>query len=143
MGAGKQEELKVQAITLNSELTKTMRVLTGLPRQGFAKRFGVSRLLELDRAVGRLPDPRVSYRTPEYFVSDHDLEEELSNSDLILNVCQLLLQQLEQFLLTRQLAVQRICFSIFHLQHPATSFPLGCVQADRHRQGVPGYPRRR
>ena len=58
-----------------------------LPRQGFAKRFGVSRLLELDRAVGRLPDPRVSYRTPEYFVADHDLEEELSNSDFVCADC--------------------------------------------------------
>jgi protein ImuB len=102
-----------------------------LPRQGFAKRFGVSRLLELDRAVGRLPDPRVSYRTPERFVADYELEHELGDSDLILNVCRTLLQQLEQFLLTRQLAVQRIRFSFFHLQHPATSLSLGCVQADR------------
>ena len=102
-----------------------------LPRQGFAKRFGAGRLLELDRATGRLPDPRVSYRTPEYFVADYELEEEIRDSDLILNACQLLLQKLEQFLLTRQLAVQRIQFSFFHLQHPATSLPLGCVQADR------------
>ena len=102
-----------------------------LPRQGFAKRFGTGRLLELDRAVGRLPDPRVSYRTPERFVADYELEEELSDSDLILNICRVLLQKLEQFLLTRQLTVQRIQFSFFHLQHPATSLPLGCVQPDR------------
>jgi protein ImuB len=102
-----------------------------LPRPGFAKRFGAGRLLELDRAVGRLPDPRVSYRTPERFVADYELEEELSDSELILNASQLLLQKLEQFLLTRQLAVQRIRFSFFHLQHPATPLALGCVQADR------------
>jgi len=36
-----------------------------LPREGFARRFGVQRLLELDRALGRLPDPRVSWRAPE------------------------------------------------------------------------------
>lgn len=102
-----------------------------LPRQGFAKRFGTDRLLELDRAVGRLPDPRASYRTPERFVADYELEEELSDSELILNVCRILLQKLEQFLLTRQLTVQRIQFSFFHLQHPATSLPLGCVQPDR------------
>ena len=29
-----------------------------LPREGFARRFGSQRLLELDRALGRLPDPR-------------------------------------------------------------------------------------
>ncbi len=102
-----------------------------LPRQGFAKRFGAGRLLELDRAMGRLADPRVSYRTPERFVTDCELEEELSDSELILNSCRVLLQKLEQFLLTRQLAVQRIKLSFFHLQHPATSLPLGCVQPDR------------
>ena len=102
-----------------------------LPRQGFAKRFGAGRLLELDRAVGRLPDPRISYRTPERFVTDYELEEELSDSELILNACRVLLQKLEQFLLIRQLAVQRIDVNFFHLQHPATSLPLGCVQPDR------------
>ena len=102
-----------------------------LPRQGFAKRFGAGRLLELDRAVGRLPDPRVSYRTPERFVTDYELQDELSDSEQILNTCELLLQKLEQFLLVRQLAVQRIRFSFFHLQYPATSLSLGCVQADR------------
>jgi len=102
-----------------------------LPRQGFAKRFGAGRLLEIDRAVGRLADPRVSYRAPERFVTDYELEEELRDSGLILNACHVLLQKLERFLLTRQLAVQRINFSFFHLQHPATSLPLGCVQPDR------------
>jgi protein ImuB len=102
-----------------------------LPRQGFAKRFGAGRLLELDRAVGRLPDPRVSYRTPERFVTDYELDEELSDSELILNACRVLLQKLEQFLLTRQLAVQHIKLEFFHLQHPATALPLGCVQPDR------------
>ena len=102
-----------------------------LPRSGFAKRFGSSHLLQLDRAVRRLPDPRVSYRTPERFSAEHELTEELSDSELILNVCQGLLQKLERFLLTRQLAVQHITFSFFYLQHPATYLPLGCVQPDR------------
>lgn len=102
-----------------------------LPRQGFAKRFGACRLLELDRAVGRLPDPRVSHRTPERFSVNCELTEELSDSDLILHVCQPLLQKLERFLLLRQLAVQRLRFSFFHLQHVTTFVSLGCVQPDR------------
>lgn len=102
-----------------------------LPRHGFAKRFGACRLLELDRAVGRLPDPRVSYRAPERFAVDCELTEELSDSDLILNVCQPLLQELECFLLRRQLAVQCVLFSFFHLQHAVTSVSLGCVQPGR------------
>jgi protein ImuB len=102
-----------------------------LPRQGFAKRFGARRLLELDRALGRLPDPRVSYRAPERFIDDCDLNEEESDAGLLLNICKELLMRLERFLLSRQLAVQNIGFSFFHLQMPATHLSLGCVQADR------------
>jgi protein ImuB len=102
-----------------------------LPRQGFAKRFGALRLLELDRALGRLPDPRLKHRAPERFTADYDLHEEQSDSSLLLNVCEELLSKLERFLLTRQMAVQHVLFSFFHLHMPATRLSLGCVQADR------------
>jgi len=102
-----------------------------LPRQGFAKRFGAVKLLALDRALGRLPDPRMNYRAPERFTAVYDLNEEQSDGALLLNVCQELLLRLERFLLTRQMAVQHVLFSFFHLQIPATHLTLGCVQADR------------
>lgn len=103
-----------------------------LPRQGFAKRFGAARLLELDRATGRLPDPRVSYRTPEQFCVEYELSAEQSDSTLILNVCEQLLQELGHFLLTRQLAVQRVQFSFFYLREPATHLTLGSAEAGRN-----------
>ena len=101
-----------------------------LPRQGFARRFGAGKLLQLDRALGRLPDPRQSFRLPERFSAEYELSEEQTDSDLILRVCRELLLKLEHFLLTRQLAVQRIRFSFFHLQIPATHLTLGCMQLD-------------
>ena len=102
-----------------------------LPRAGFAKRFGASRLLQLDRALDRLPDPRTSYRAPERFAAEYELDAEQSDSTLLLNACQELLVRLEHFLLTRQMAVQHVQFSFFHLRAPATHLALGCVQADR------------
>ena len=102
-----------------------------LSREGFARRFGAGRLLELDRALGRSPDPRQSYRAPERFCSEYELSEEESSSDLLLNVCQELFVELERFLLTRQLSVQRVLFSFFHLREPVTHLTLGCVQAGR------------
>ena len=102
-----------------------------LPRQGFAKRFGACRLLELDRALGKLPDPRQSYRAPEKFLAEYEFNEEQIDSDLLLNACEVLLKKLERFLLTRQVAVQHIQFIFFHLQNPAAQLTLGCVQADR------------
>jgi len=105
-----------------------------LPRQGFAKRFGAMRLLELDRAFGHLPDPRVNFRAPDCFVADLDLTEEVSDATLLLNACRELLLRLEHFLLSRQMAVQHIEFSFFHQQMAATGLSLGCVQADRDAQ---------
>lgn len=102
-----------------------------LPRSGFTKRFGAGRLLQLDRALGRLPDPRVCYRSPERFVREYELTGEQSDAGLLLNACRRLLQDLERFLLARQLAVQNVRFSFYHLRAPATCLTLGCVRADR------------
>jgi protein ImuB len=102
-----------------------------LPRQGFVRRFGAARLLQLDRALGRLPDPRVSYRSPERFCRDYELPEEEGDRELLLHAGRVLLQELEGFLLTRQMAVQQLCFSFFHLKGAATSMTLGCLQPER------------
>ncbi len=102
-----------------------------LPREGFARRFGPQRLLELDRALGRLPDPRTSWRAPERFCADHEMTEEQSDRELLLAICHELLQSHERFLLARQLGVQSIQFSFFHLRSPATVLRLGCVEAER------------
>ena len=103
--------------------------LLRLPRDGFAKRFGTRRLLALDRALGRLPDPRDHFRAPVAFCTDADLDGEHDNSEWLLEVCAQLLGKLERFLLTRQLAAQRLSFSFYHLQHPATQLTFGCLQA--------------
>ena len=102
-----------------------------LPREGFARRLGAKRLLELDRALGRLPDPRTSWRAPEAFCADYEMTEEQSDRELLLAICRELLERHEQFLLVRQLGTQRIRFSFYHLKAPATQLALGCVQAER------------
>jgi protein ImuB len=102
-----------------------------LPRDGFARRFGPQRLIELDRALGRLPDPRSSWRAPERFCADHEMTEEQSDRELLLAICRELLLSLERFLLTRQLGTQRVLFSFFHLRSPATQLTLGCAESER------------
>lgn len=105
-----------------------------LPRQGFASRFGAGRLLQLDRALGRLPDPRRSYRAPERFSEECELPEEQSDSELLLEVCMRLLSNLECFLTTRQIEVRHVQFSFFHLRSSATHLSLGCRQAGRKKE---------
>ncbi len=102
-----------------------------LPREGFTRRFGAEYLLELDRALGHLPDPRDSWRAPERFCADYELPEEQSERELVLNICRELLLAHEQFLLARQLGTQRLCFSFFHLKGAATELRLGSAVADR------------
>jgi len=99
-----------------------------LPRQGFVRRFGARRLDELDRALGKSPDPRDHYRAPERFNEACDLDTEQDDSELLLQVCCELLLKLERFLLTRQVGIQRLRFSFFHLDAPATHLVLGCAQ---------------
>jgi len=102
-----------------------------LPREGFARRFGVRRLLQLDRALGRLPDPRNSWRAPERFCADFEMTDEQSDRELLLAICRELLLAHEKFLLARQLGTQRLLFTFFHLKAKATSLPLGGARADR------------
>ncbi len=103
--------------------------LLRLPRDGFARRFGSARLGELDRALGRLPDPRAHFRAPQHFREDCDLDGEQDDSELLLGVCRQLLDRLERFLRTRQLAAQRVTFRFYHLDHPATQLTLGSLTA--------------
>jgi protein ImuB len=102
-----------------------------LPREGFARRFGPQRLLELDRALGHLPDPRPSWRAPETFCAEYEMTEERSDREGLLAICRELLLLLEKFLLTRQLGTQRLQFSFFHLRAPATQLFLGCARPER------------
>ena len=120
--------------SLNDMGVKTVGEILRLPRQGFARRFGAIRLLELDRALGRHPDPRTGYRSAERFVVDFDLDGEQEAVSLLLNICWELLLQLENFLLKRQISVQQIGFSFFYLREPATHIKLGRVQADHTAQ---------
>jgi len=102
-----------------------------LPREGFVRRFGAERLLDLDRALGHLPDPRDSWRAAERFCADYEMTEEQSDCELLLNICHELLLSHEQFLLARQLGTQGLCFSFFHLKSTATELRLGSATADR------------
>ena len=102
-----------------------------LPREGFTRRFGARCLLDLDRAFGHLPDPRNSWRAPELVFRDYEMTEEQTDRELLLNICEALLQSHERFLLARQLGTQRLSFSFFHLKGPATELRLGCARAER------------
>lgn len=100
-----------------------------LPRQGFLQRFGAAPLLDLDRALGRLPDPRASHRQPERFSRECELSGEIDDSGILLEACRQLLKELERFLVQRQVAVRAVRFTFFHLRAQATRLEIGRRQA--------------
>ncbi len=102
-----------------------------LPREGFVRRFGSRLLMELDQAAGHLPDPRTSWRAPERFSARHEMTAEQSDRQLLLNLCESLLEDHEHFLLLRQQGTQQVRFAFFHLRAPATVLCVGCADVER------------
>lgn len=102
-----------------------------LPREGFARRFGSRRLMELDQAIGRLPDPRAAWRAPERFAADYEMTEEQGDRELLLAICAALLDDQERFFLARQQGTEAIVFRFFHLRAPATVLRVGAAEAER------------
>lgn len=105
-----------------------------LPREGFARRFGSRRLMELDQAIGRLPDPRTAWRAPERFAMDYEMTEEQGDRELLLAICATLLDEQERFLTARQQGTQKITLRFFHLRAAATTIKVGAAEAERSAQ---------
>lgn len=96
-----------------------------LPRDGFARRVGRGPLADLDRALGRLPDPRAAFRPPPRYRGTLELAAETSDTAHIGRALGSLFAELEGFLRARQRAVSRLAIRFFHLRRPATELTLG------------------
>ena len=99
-----------------------------LPRDGFARRLEPRLLAMLDRATGRLPDPRSAFRARERFAARRDLEPELSDTGRLEAVSLPLLDELCAFLRQRGRAVQSLEWRFAHRQAPVTRLRLRFVE---------------
>lgn len=89
-----------------------------LPRAGFARRFGTSRLASLDRLTGRSRDLKDRFEVRARFRRRRELTYELENHAALIAVLQPLLEELGQFLEARQCGVLTLeC----RLQHRAVA----------------------
>ncbi len=96
-----------------------------LPRDGFARRIGRGPLADLDRALGRIPDPRPAFRLPPRYRGALELAAETVDTRRLAAVLDGLFAELEGFLRARQRAVSRLVIRFSHLQRPATELTLG------------------
>jgi protein ImuB len=95
-----------------------------LPRDGFARRFAPQILRTLDRAVGRVPDPRVAFVPRERYSMRRDLEPEVSDTERLGRAAEPLVDELCSFLELRCCGVDVLDVSLLHRDAPPTCVRL-------------------
>ena len=95
-----------------------------LPRDGFARRFEPRLRLELDRALGRAPDPRASFIAAERCTLRRDLEPEITDIVRLRCVVEPLLDELCAHLRARGAAIDSLELRLLHREAPATRLRL-------------------
>jgi protein ImuB len=102
---------------------RTLGELMRLPRAGFAKRFGVALLTDLDRLLGRRADPRRRLVRRERYRGRCDLDHEITDHERILQALSPLLSELELFLRERQRGITALLCRFHHYR----AEPTRCV----------------
>jgi protein ImuB len=102
-----------------------------LPRAGLAKRLGPELVLELDRALGRVPDPRVPFTPPASFESRLELPGTVDSVQGLTFALHRLVLELGGELRARSAGVMRLALTLRHPRAAATSIELGLVAPTR------------
>ena len=110
---------------------RTVGELLALPRGGVARRFGQRLLDLLDRALGRLPDPRNFFVPPARFRAVLELPSEITQAEALLFATKRLIVQLAGFLAARSGGAQRLVFRLKHRDRAATEVAIGLIAPSR------------
>lgn len=110
---------------------RTLGECLAQPRDGLARRFGQGLLDDLDRALGRMPDPRKFFIPPPRFESGLELPAEVGEAEAVLFAARRLLLELEGFLKGRGGGVQRCVLDLLHDGLPPTRVEIGLASPDR------------
>jgi protein ImuB len=114
-----------------------------LPRGGLARRFEPGMLRALDRAVGRVPDPRATCVQPERYAARRDLEPEISDTDRLGRAIEPLVADLCSFLTSRRRGVDVLHLALLHRDAQPTRMRLHFVQPVAHPERIAGLVRER
>lgn len=109
----------------------TLGELGALPREGVARRFGQRLVDDLDRALGRLPDPRNCFVPPAVFRADIELPAEVTQAEALLFAAKRLIVQLAGFLAARSGGVQRFVLRLGHRGKAPTEVAIGLLAPSR------------
>jgi protein ImuB len=122
--------------TLAAAGVRTFGEADRLPREGLARRFGPSVVATLDRAAGRLPDPREPYSPPPQFATKLELPAPVHDVEALGFAVHRLVQELSAWLLARGLGVTALALALSHERALVRHRDSPCTQA-RFALGAP------
>ena len=113
----------------------TLGECLALPRDGLARRFGQALLDELDRALGRQPDPRAPWIAPSRYKAQLALPAPVHQTEPLLFAANRLIQELSGYLRTQQAGITRLKLVLRHADRRPTIVALGfsVPSRDPHR----------
>ncbi|MCC7549146.1 MAG: DNA polymerase Y family protein [Burkholderiales bacterium] len=107
-----------------------------LPREGVARRFGQGLLDELDRALGRLPDPRTPYCPPAHYRARLPLPAPVHETGPLLFAAQRLIVELSGHLRARGSGLTRLKLILQHEERAPTIVQIGFSSPTRDPQRI-------
>ena len=102
-----------------------------LPRAETARRLGQKLLDDIDRALGRLPDPRPSYAPPSIFTASLTLPAPVEQAEALLFGARRLLGELCGWLAATGNGALHLHWMLSHERRPGTQVELRLVAASR------------
>ena len=109
LGPGREHWEALQGMGL-----RTLADLRRLPRAGLARRFSEALLNELDRALGAMPDPRISITLPPTFQSRLELFARADTTEQVLHGAGMLLARMVAWLSAQHAFVRRFTLVMRH-----------------------------
>lgn len=124
LGPGKPHWDALQGIGVTS-----IGDLVSLPRAGIARRFSWTLVDELDRALGKKPDPRIWFTAPPTFDLKAELMARVDSAEALLFAARRLIVQLSGWLASRHAATCALTFTLVHEDRAPTRLPLQLADA--------------
>ncbi|HEX4885369.1 MAG TPA: DNA polymerase Y family protein [Casimicrobiaceae bacterium] len=100
--------------TLAAAGVRTFGEAVRLPRAGLARRFGRALVDTLDRALARVPDPRVPFVPPPAFAAKLELPASVHDVEALAFAVNRLVQELCAWLLARGLGATALALALSH-----------------------------
>ncbi len=114
-----------------------------MPRDGLARRVGPQTIVLLDRALGKIPDPRTPYSPPVKFDRELLLPAEASGVEALLFAIRRLLLELSGMLTALGGGASHLDIELLHRGRPPTCLGLGLTAPSRDAEHLLGLARER